>query len=115
MRITDGAAVPGADDEDSTAVSASAQAGARSQLRLATSPTDVNFLPAFLTELNRRVGGLEKREKVMMLNLRPTEGVLMEAIVEDFEVRFGEAERREILEVCGRVFPVWVEEEGVDE
>jgi hypothetical protein len=70
-----------------------------------------------ISRLLERLGPYEitKGEMIMILNLRPTNPVALNTVIEDMEVRFGQEQQEDISAGITEVLGQFPEEEGAEE
>ncbi|KAI1369026.1 HRDC-like protein [Xylaria arbuscula] len=76
-------------------------------------PYDVNAIPELLKKL--KAYNISKGECIMIVNLRPTGTVVLNAVLEDMEGRFTEQQQEEIVNIITEVLGAFPEEEEAAE
>ncbi|KAK6084193.1 RNA polymerase III subunit C17 [Seiridium cupressi] len=77
------------------------------------SPYDEQSISRLLERL--RSYEITKGEMIMILNLRPTNPVALNTVIEDMEVRFGQEQQEDISAGIAEVLGQFPEEEGTEE
>lgn len=76
-------------------------------------PYDVAAIPELLKKL--KAYNISKGECIMIVNLRPTGTVVLNAVLEDMEGRFTEQQQEEIVNIITEVLGAFPEEEKAAE